>query len=165
MKTNHSGSLLRPALLGDLLIAAVHSPAFAGDKDKSKANKAAPAPTSGASLLGGALPGGAVVSAREAPAVPAPANQTQTPSSGEKVQSGLAQTGGAMSQGTGARNINSVSNNSMPNRISTNVTVGKQTQTQSFGEKVNSGPAKTQAADVDSPTPPSSPSSAPSPSR
>lgn len=36
------------------------------------------------------------------------------------------------------RSINNI-NNSMPNRISTNMTVGKQTQGATFGEKVNSG--------------------------
>lgn len=143
MKTKHPGSLLRPALLGALLATAVQSPAFAGDKDKSKPKDAAPAQASGASLVGGALPGGAIVSAREAPVAPAPAKQTQTQSFGEKVQSGMAQTGSAINQGaTGARAVNNI-NGGMPNRISTNVTVPKQTQTQSFGEKVNQGLAQT----------------------
>lgn len=35
--------------------------------------------------------------------------------------------------------INGINNNSMPNRISMNVTVAKQTQGATFGEKVNSG--------------------------
>ena len=36
-------------------------------------------------------------------------------------------------------NINGINNNGMPNRISMNVTVAKQTQGATFGEKVNSG--------------------------
>jgi len=36
-------------------------------------------------------------------------------------------------------NINGINNNGMPNRISMNVTVSKQTQGATFGEKVNSG--------------------------
>jgi hypothetical protein len=36
-------------------------------------------------------------------------------------------------------NINGINSNGMPNRISMNVTVGKQTQGATFGEKVNSG--------------------------
>jgi hypothetical protein len=36
-------------------------------------------------------------------------------------------------------NINSINNNGMPNRISMNVTVPKQTQGATFGEKINSG--------------------------
>lgn len=37
------------------------------------------------------------------------------------------------------RGINGINNNGMPNRISMNVTVAKQTQGATFGEKVNSG--------------------------
>lgn len=134
--------MLRPALLGALLATAVHSPAFAGDKDKAKAKEAAPAKASGAALVGGALPGGAIISARQVSAPPTVGKQTQTQSFGEKVNSGIAQTGSAMSQGVGARDING----GMPNRISTNVTVPKQTQAQSFGEKAHS--AQTPPADA-----------------
>ncbi|MES2240138.1 MAG: hypothetical protein V4497_07745 [Bacteroidota bacterium] len=37
------------------------------------------------------------------------------------------------------KGINGISNNGMPNRISMNVTIGKQTQGATFGEKVNAG--------------------------
>jgi hypothetical protein len=54
------------------------------------------------------------------------ARQTQQASFGEKVQSGLAQTGTALAQGAAK---SQPVNGSMPNRISMNVTVAKQTAT------------------------------------
>jgi hypothetical protein len=153
MNTMHTGFLIRPALLGALLVTAVTSPAFATDpaagRDASQ----------GASLVGGALPGGAVISARSVAVAPAAGGytvsvpidsdgnfklaglkpgtyklqlasvvvgkQTQTQSFGEKVNAGLGQTGNAVQQGA-ARNINNI-NGGMPNRISMNVTVARQT--------------------------------------
>jgi hypothetical protein len=53
-----------------------------------------------------------------------------------KAISGLESTIGDSAQKS---NINGINNNGMPNRISMNVTVAKQTQGATFGEKVNSG--------------------------
>lgn len=53
--------------------------------------------------------------------------QTQGATFGEKVQSGLQATGSALAQGAAKSGING--NNSMPNRISMNVTVARRTQT------------------------------------
>lgn len=44
-----------------------------------------------------------------------------------------------LAESTQKSNINGINNNGMPNRISMNVTVAKQTQGATFGEKVNSG--------------------------
>jgi hypothetical protein len=112
--------------------------------------------SSGATQLGGALPGGAVISARSALLTPASgglttavpiaadggfrasglaagsyslklssvtvAKQTQGTSFGEKVNAGLHAAGGALAQGGVAR---ASINDSMPNRISMNVTVAR----------------------------------------
>lgn len=121
---------------------------------------AVPAARASGALVGGALPGGAVISARSvvlspigsgvSTAVPVAADgsfkavalppgryrlrlvsstvarQTQSATFGEKVNAGLHAAGGALAQGTrsGVNNINQ----GMPNRISMNVTVARQTR-------------------------------------
>jgi hypothetical protein len=144
------------ACAGALLLASIASQgAWAEDP--------APAPAERAAIVGGALPGGAVISAAVsgnsvalAPAAGGPVTvtpisgdgtfravglkpghyqlsvrsltvprQTQQASFGEKVQSGLAQTGSALAQGAAKPNQAA---GSMPNRISMNVTVARQTQ-------------------------------------
>jgi len=114
--------------------------------------------SSDAAQLGGSLPGGAVISARSVlltpsaggltTAVPVAADgsfrasglaagsyslklssvtvprQTQGATFGEKVNAGLHAAGGALAQGAARSNVNGI-NNSMPNRISMNVTVAR----------------------------------------
>lgn len=83
-------------------------------------NRVAGGGSGGASLLGGALPGGAIISAAVSSV------STLSGSGGGAAAAAYAATGRAMGGG-------------MPNRISMNVTVPKQTQGATFGEKVNAG--------------------------
>lgn len=146
MRHTYCRRLLLPAAIGATLLA-VGSVSVAVAKDAVPA-AAGPAP---AAVVGGALPGGAIISARSvmlAPlaggngvAVPiasdgsfkladlapgryrlaisstAVAKQTQGATFGEKVNAGLASAG----------KVNDI-NGGMPNRISMNVTVARQTQ-------------------------------------
>lgn len=80
-------------------------------------NRVAGGVSGGASLLGGALPGGAIISAAVSSV------------------STLAGSGGGAASASYARALGG----GMPNRISMNVTVPKQTQGATFGEKVNAG--------------------------
>ena len=51
--------------------------------------------------------------------------QTQGATFGEKVNAGLHAAGGALAQGAARSNVNGINSNSMPNRISMNVTVAR----------------------------------------
>lgn len=62
--------------------------------------------------------------------------QEKTQSIGKRSDADIENSATNPSQKSG---INGINNNSMPNRISMNVTVAKQTQGATFGEKVNSG--------------------------
>jgi hypothetical protein len=96
--------------------------AGSGAISTASAADAAPAPANGAALLGGALPGGAVISARSvalAPVSGGPTTGTPIASDGTFRAAGLQ---------PGAYRL-----------AVTSVTVPKQTQGATFGEKVNAG--------------------------
>jgi hypothetical protein len=96
--------------------------AGSGAISTASAADAAPAPAHGAALLGGALPGGAVISARSvalAPVSGGPTTGTPIASDGTFRAAGLQ---------PGAYRL-----------AVTSVTVPKQTQGATFGEKVNAG--------------------------
>lgn len=169
MKHLHSRvSKALPSVLLSLSLAGILTVALADDVAAPSADRAAQ-PASGAQLVGGALPGGAILSAKSvllAPvsggdgfAVPIGADgsfradglkpgryrlavssvtvpkQTQGATFGEKVNAGLHAAGSAVAQGAGKSRHDTAKNSigniraresGMPNRISMNVTIPKQ---------------------------------------
>jgi hypothetical protein len=115
MKHTYLGSLASFFAAGSLLLGIGAGPA-------AVARDAAPAPAGSAALLGGALPGGAVISARSVALAPVSGGATTgTPIAGDGTFRAVGLQPGAYRLAV------------------TSVTVPKQTQGATFGEKVNAG--------------------------